>query len=391
MVKIVIVGGGYGGFKLAKSLLKKSKGLGVKVILIDKREFQVLLTALPAAIPNRNEKIVVYYEETLSKYENFEFIKGSVLAIKPKDNKVVLSDGKEIDYDHLVLGVGAEPYDLGIQGVKDNSIMFWNHEDLEKYVSKLDNFLSEGKSPKIVIVGAGPVGIELASETYNFLKSKNVNPDITIIEAKDRVMPSLSPKFSSVLHDYLNKIGVKVLLNSCASKVDNSSIHFKVNSKDEKFEFDILLWCTGVKASSSVIEIEKNSGFSFEKSKNFRILVDKYLKVKGFSNIWALGDVALPESNNSMMLAQFAVQMADSLSKNIINLIKGKKLEELKLTFKGIIVQLSHSKASLYTNNPFEVVIPPSFLGILARKFVDYNYLLSIGGKPKPYYKLVSK
>lgn len=388
-MNIVVLGGGYGGFKLVKRLLVNLRRFDVKVILIDKNEFQTLLTSLPSAISNRKKKIVVFYEETLSGYRNFEFIKGVALQIDIKENVVVLSDGRKVKYDHLVIGIGAEPNDFSIDGVKANSIMFWNHEDLEKYVMKLDDFLSQGKSPKIVIVGAGPLGIELSTETYHFLKRRNFYPNIAIIEAKDRVLPSLSPKFSHSINKYLQKIGINVFFNSCVTKVDNSYVYFNRGNLESKIEFDILLWCSGVKANSFIDQIERNSGILFERGKNGRVLVDDYLRVKGFENIWAIGDVALPESYSDIsMLAQFAVQMADSLGNNIINLAKGKELEKLKLTFKGIIVQLSSTKASLYVSKPFELVIPPSIMGVLARKFVDYSYLLSIGAKPRPYEKL---
>lgn len=102
--------------------------------------------------------------------------------------------------------------------------MFWNEEDLKEYITKLNKFITQGKSPKIIIVGAGAVGVEVASETSHFLRKNKITPDILIIEAKDRCLPTLPEKLSKPIEKYLLKNQIKLVYNSPVIKVDEKSI-----------------------------------------------------------------------------------------------------------------------------------------------------------------------
>lgn len=385
MKKIVILGGGYGGVKTAKNLLEKTKNSDtLKVILIDRKDFQCLLPSLPSAISNNGEKIIINFKDAFGKYKNFEFVKGEVEGIDFNNSNVILSDGRKIEYDHLVIAFGAQPTDFGVEGIKQYAIMFWNEEDLKEYITKLNNFINQKQSPKIVIVGAGPVGVEIASETSHLLRKKKITPDISIIEAKDRCLPTLPEKFSKSIEKYLVKNKIKLFYNSAVIKADAKKIYTK---DGKEYEYDILLWCSGVIANSIIKTIESKSGFTFEKGPQGRIIVDEYLRVKNLQNVWAVGDIAYPENQkvNPIPLAQFAVQMADNLSKNLINHIHNKKLEKLSLNFKGIVITLSKFNAGAIITKPFEIIIPPSPIGIILRKLIDFNYILSTGAKPEKY------
>lgn len=385
METIVILGGGYSGVKTAKNILERTKNNNnIKVILIDRKDFQCLLPSLPSAISNNREKIIINFKDTFGKYKNFEFIKGEIESIDFKDQKVILSNGKTVYYNHLVIAFGAQPTDFGVEGVRQHAIMFWNEEDLKEYITKLNKFITQGKSPKIIIVGAGAVGVEVASETSHFLRKNKITPDILIIEAKDRCLPTLPEKLSKPIEKYLLKNQIKLVYNSPVIKVDEKKVYSKTG---EEFEYDILLWCSGVIANSIIKSIESKSGFTFEKGPQGRIIVDEYLRVKNLHNVWAVGDIAYPKNQKvvPIPLAQFAVQMADTLSKNIINTINKKELKKLSLKFKGIVITLSKFSAGALITKPFEIVIPPSPLGIILRKVIDLNYILSTGAKPEKY------
>lgn len=384
MYNIVVLGGGYAGVKFIKNLLSKSVSKDFKIILIDRNEFQCLLPTLPSLISNRKEKVLIYFEELFGKYNNFEFVKGEIDYIDFSKNQVVLNDGKTINYEQLVLAFGVEPTDFGVEGVKENAIMFWNEKDLSSYINKINSFVLERKSPKILIIGAGPVGVEVASETSHFLRKKKLPIDIKIIEAKERCLPSLPEEFSNQIEKYLKKQGISLIYNSPVCKVDKNKVYTNNNTE---YEYDILVWCSGITANRIIDRIENKSSFKFERASQRRIKVDKYLRVKNLNNVWAIGDIAFPEEQkvNPMALAQFAIQMADVASNNVLNSLSGKNLKELSLSFKGIVIQLSKLSAGAIITTPFEITIPPSFLGVMLRKFIDFNYILSIGAKPRKY------
>lgn len=386
MYSIAVLGGGYAGVKLTKGLLNYSKNSSVKykVVLIDRNDFQCLLPSLPAAISNRLEKIIIKYEEAFGGYSNFEFVKGEIDWVNFNSKTVILADGKEVKYDHVVLCFGVQPADFGIEGVRQYSIMFWNEKDLERYMSKLKAFIEQNKSPRIVIVGAGPVGVEVASETYHYLRSKKIIPNITIIEAKDRCLPNLPAKFGKLIEKYLTKRNINLVYNSAVCKVDDKKTY---TSDNKEIEYDILLWCSGVSANRVLEQMENKAKVKFERGPQGRLVVDEFLRVKNFKDVWAVGDTAVPENQNTtpMPLAQFAVQMAEVASFNIPRSLEGKELKKLRLSFKGIVVQMSRYSAGAILKFPFEITIPPSIFGVFLRKFVDYNYILSIGAKPRRY------
>ncbi|MCX8029840.1 MAG: FAD-dependent oxidoreductase [Brevinematales bacterium] len=386
MYNIVVLGGGYAGVKLVKHLLSYANRSSVsyKVTLIDRNEFQCLLPSLPAVISNREEKVLVYYRDIFSRYSNFEFIKGDIEAVDLNCKAIILYDGREVRYDQVVFAFGVEPSDFGIEGVKSYSIMFWNERDLEKYVRKIDEFISNNKSPRIVIVGAGPIGVEVASETSHYLKTKNIKPNILILEAKDRCLPSLPPSLGRTVEYYLLRENVDIAYNSLVCKIDDKKVY---TLDGREFEYDIILWCSGVVVNSLVRRIEDKSNIKFEKGAQGRIVVDESLRVKSLDNVWAIGDIAIPENQKvvPIPLAQFAVQMADVAGFNIPRYLEGKPLKKLSLSFRGIIIQMSKFSAAAMVSRPFEIIIPPSLIGVSMRRFVDYSYIISIGAKPRKY------
>ncbi|MFN4245358.1 MAG: NAD(P)/FAD-dependent oxidoreductase [Brevinematia bacterium] len=385
MYKVVVLGGGFAGVTFSKNLLKLSKNSNnIKVHLVDVNEYQCLLPSVPSLISNKNQKILLYYSDIFRKFKNFEFTKAKVENISFEEKIIYLDNGNTINYDQLILSLGVQPYDLGIENVKENAIMFWDEKDLNKYVQKLNYFISKGISPRILIIGAGPIGVEIASETYHFLNKNKMGANILIIEAKERCLPTLDEKLSKSVEKYILNKGIKILYNSYVCGVEKDYVYCQ---DGKKYEYDILIWSVGVTANPILKKIESNSEFKFEKGQQGRIIVDEYLRVKNIQDVWAIGDIALPQNQKvfPMALAQFAIQMAEVCSTNVLNHILGKDLKKLNLSFKGIVIQLSKSHAAALLEKPFKIIIPPSYLGLMLRKLIDLNYIISVGAKPRKY------
>ena len=381
MYKVVVLGGGFAGVTFAKKILSLYKGDELKVILVDRNDYQCIMPTLPSFVFERDEIVIVDYEKIFKNCKNFSFVKGEISGVNVGKKEVYLN-GEVIKYDELVLSFGVEPNDFRIEGVKENALMFYNERDLKKYVTILDDFIKRKVSPKVLVVGAGSVGVELASQTSHLIRKYKMLPDISILEAKERCLPTLPEPLSKSVEKYLLKNNIKIFYNSCVSKVSSNVVYC---NDDKKYSYDILVWSAGVKLSSLVEKIENLSGIKFEKGAQGRILVDEYLRVKGIPNLWAIGDIAFPENQKvfPMQLAQFAIQMGSLAAQNVINSIQNKPMKKLNLSFKGIVLQFSRYKASAIIEKPFRIVIPPSILGVFIRKFVDYNYLFSLGLRVK--------
>lgn len=385
MNRVVILGGGYGGVVLTKKLLKlvSKHKLPIKVVLIDRNDYQVLLPALPKCISNPDSKVLVKFSDVFKGFgDNFEFIQGEVSGISAGSRKVVLSDTREVEYDDLVIALGAQPNDFGIQGLRENAIMFWNEKDTIKYINKLRSFTEKGVSPRIVIVGAGPVGLEVASETCYYLKKLGLTPNIRVVEAKDRALPALPEELSKTITRFLEKLGVKFEYNCPVCNVYDSNI---LSSDGRTFDYDILVWSSGVKANDITKKILDSE---VERGPQGKLVTDEFYRVSKERGIWAIGDICVNSKYGMSFtnLAQFAIQMAEYCAVNIVNKYLGKPLVPAKLTFKGIVIQLSKFKASAYIPKPFKIILSPSFIGVLLREFVDINYLINIRalGKVKP-------
>ncbi len=385
MHRVVVLGGGYGGVTFVKKLLKlvKRYNLGIKVLLVDRKDYHVLLPSLPECISSPDSKVLVKFSDIFDGFgDNFEYVKGYVRSISVSEKKVFFDDGRELEYDDVVIALGAQPNDFGVPGVRENAIMFWNEEDAVVYINKLNSFIESGVSPKIVIVGAGPIGLEVASETVGYLKKFKLTPNVKVVEAKGRVLPALPEKLSRSISKFLESRGVKFEYNCPVCNVYEGSI---LSSDGRSFEYDILVWASGIKANDVVSRI---LGSNVERGPQGKLVTDEFFRVKGANNVWAIGDSCVVERYgvNFSNLAQFAIQMSDFCATNVVNSYLGKDLVPARLVFKGIVVQMSKFRAAAYIPKPFEMIIPPSFFGVLLRKFIDFNYILSIGalGKVRP-------
>ncbi len=303
--QVVILGGGFGGLYTAKTLAKAN----VNVTLIDKRNFhlfQPLLyqvatgTLSPADISSPLRAV-------LRKSKNTQVLWGEVNDIDPKAQQVILGD-KTIPYDTLIVATGAnhsyygkdhwKPLAPGLKTVEDaieiRRRIFSAFEAAEKETDREQRraLLS------FVIVGAGPTGVELAGAiaelAYKTLKEDFRNIDtsetrILLLQGGDRILPYMAPELSEVAAVSLQKLGVVIQTNTRVINIENDIVTFKQGDEVKEIKSKTILWAAGVKASPMGKVLAERTGV--ECDRGGRVIVEPDLTIKGYKNIFVVGDL----------------------------------------------------------------------------------------------------
>jgi NADH dehydrogenase len=332
--KFVIVGGGAGGLELACKLGRK---LGPQaVMLVDSRLFHIWKPSLhevAAGTLDVHQEGLSY--QMLAHDNHFTFVYGPMLALDAQQRLLtvgaIVNNGEEIlperqiGFEKLVMAVGSTSNYFGVPGAAEHTISLNATEDAERFRLTLLKLLTLAELKKsvnaeagvdVVIIGGGATGVELAAElreasdvyaTYGFRQLKaERDVRITLLEGAPRILAPLPEKVSSAALDLLHQRAVKVVTDTRVTAIDGAS----VTAGDTVYPAQIVVWAAGIKAPDFL----KTLGLPTTKSG--QLDVDGTLAVKGFDDIYALGDCAAcvgPDGKLVPPRAQAAHQMADYL------------------------------------------------------------------------------
>ncbi|MEQ9261875.1 MAG: NAD(P)/FAD-dependent oxidoreductase [Owenweeksia sp.] len=334
--RIVIIGGGFAGLALAKAL-KKTKA---QVVLVDRHnfhQFQPLLYQV-ATSGLEPDSIVFPFRKQISDNRNTIFRYATVEQINADQNRV-LTDKGVIDYDYLVIATGTKTNFFGLSDIENGGLGMKSIQDalnirhmmiqnLEQAAITCDEH-EKDLLTNFIIVGGGPAGVEMAGALAEF--KKYVLPgdypeysseimDIYLLEAGDQLLASMSDKASEKALEYLTQLGVNVILNEAVAHYDGSMV--STNSGNKLYAKN-LIWTAGVTGSFPK-GIDKESVV-----RGNRLRVDHTLRVKGYPNIFAIGDIAAMITEKTPkgypQVAQVAMQQGKYLGKVIRNKIAGKE------------------------------------------------------------------
>jgi NADH dehydrogenase len=336
--RIVIVGCGFAGLTLAKKL----RNSGYQVVIIDKNNYhqfqplfyQVASAGLePSAISFPLRKIFQHYKD-------FFIRKGDVISIHTLNKDLITTVGT-LHYDILVLAHGARTSYFGLDQLEHCTKTMKSVADaLDLRNTILQNFEDalavatpeeRDQYMNIVVVGGGPSGVEISgalAEMRNHILPKDF-PDldcskinIYLIEANNRLLGAMSEKTSAKAAEFLNRLDIKVLTSSSVQDCDEKYV---ILSTSEKIRTNIVIWTAGIKAN--IIEGLYSNCYT----RGDRLLVDRYNRVTGCKNIYAIGDAALMTEGKypagHPQLAQVAIQQGVLLSKNLRLILKSKPME----------------------------------------------------------------
>ncbi|XP_043111897.1 apoptosis-inducing factor 2 [Puntigrus tetrazona] len=307
-VHVVIVGGGFGGIAAAQHL----KHHGVPFMLIDILDaFHHNVAALRASVQAGFAKqTFIPYKETFG----LNFLQGRVIQIDTETQTVVLDNGKQIRYSHLILCTGTSGHFPG----KHNSV-----DTYQSAIQKYENFVKViQEASAVVVVGGGTTGVELAAE----IRTEFTDKKVTLIHPREEVAdPDLLPSVKEQAKQVLLKKGVELLLGQKVTNLDDLQLNVfrkdmvvKTN-KNEQVVADLVICCTGSKINSEAYRSSLNACMT----ESGALKVNQHLQVEGFDNVYAVGDcVNLKEPK----MAYHAGLHAAVAATNIINSLTGKSL-----------------------------------------------------------------
>lgn len=359
-MKLLIIGGGFGGLRLARNLSNKP---GFEITLIDKfnfHQFQPLFYQVATAGLDASN-ISFPLRKVFHNSKNIRFRMAEVKQIDAAQNKVVTSIG-EFDYDALVIATGADTNFFGNQNLASHALpMKSTLEALQLRYKLLQNFEAAittndeqllQQLMNIVVVGGGPTGVELSgaiADMKKYVLPKDypeldfTKMKIYLLEGTGKTLSNMSEKSSAESRQYLENLGVTVLTNALLKDYDGQTITLQ----DGRIILTkMVIWAAGIKGN--VPEgIDKNLI-----ARGNRIKIDRQCKVTGSNNIFAIGDVAYMEEpawpNGHPQVAPVATQMADMIAKNLrsIEMKSNKKaLEEFVYNDKGSMATVGRNLA----------------------------------------------
>jgi NADH dehydrogenase len=355
--RIVIVGGGFGGVNLAKQL----KNAPVQVVLLDRNNyhlFQPLLYQVSTA-GLEPDSIAFPLRGIFRKQHNLVFRMAEVTGVRSEDNILETGIG-EIHYDYLVFATGSNTNFFGNKNIEDNAIgmkSLIEAVQIRNYVVKQfeESFLlqnpEEIKSKlNFVMVGGGPTGVELAgafAELRKYIMPKDYPTlpqslmNVYLIEAGPKLLASFSEKTSLQTLQALQHIGVRVMTNTGVKEYDGKTVTL---STGEVIQTQSLLWSAGVKGIP-VIGIPADVILP-----NGRIIVNELNQVKGFTNIYAIGDIAQMTNDPRFpkgypMVAQVAIQQGKNVAQNIRLSLNNKPMKGFNYKDLGSMATIGRNRA----------------------------------------------
>ncbi|REB04825.1 NAD(P)/FAD-dependent oxidoreductase [Sporosarcina sp. BI001-red] len=327
MKKLLLLGAGYGNMRILLRVLNNLPA-DVDVTLVDRTSFHSLKTEFYAlasgTVPDREVRVA------LPTHERLKVVEGEIAGIEVGEKCVLLTDGRQLDYDQLVIGLGCEDNYHDVPGADEFSYSIQTIGQSRETYKKLLN-LNGGAT--VGIVGAGLSGIELASE----LRESRSDLNIKLFDRGPRILRDFPERLSNYIQSWFEKNDVDVIANSNITKVEMNLLH----NHEEQIAVDAVVWTAGIQPTKVVRELD------VEKDKSNRIVLNQYHQVPGYEDVYVVGDIAaLPHAPSA--------QLAEGQAEQIVTVLKhtwnGETLPETmpEIKLKGFMGSLGKKQGFAY-------------------------------------------
>lgn len=352
--KIVVIGGGFAGLNICQELVNT----GVDVLLIDKQnhhQFQPLFYQVATASLEPSN-ISFPFRKVFQKADNVDFLMSEVIKIHP-ERLIVETECGKVDYDYLIIATGCTTNFFGNEDLKKYTLpMKTTQEAIEirnRILMSFEQLVIANEFEKeallnLVIVGGGATGVEL-SGAFAEMKMKVLPKDyphidfssmrVILIEGSANTLNSMSDEAKKASKRYLLELGVEVLLKTNVTNYDGSIVTL---NNGQQIKSKNVIWAAGVKGN--ILE-----GFNEEAIFQNRYITDRFNKIKGFENIYAIGDVAYMETpkypKGHPQVANVAINQGKNFAKNILRSLNNKKSIPFEYVDRGSMATVGKHKA----------------------------------------------
>ena len=356
MKQLLILGGGFGGLTLGRSLAGAAAHGELEVHIVNRDNYSLFTPMLPevsaAGIGARH--IVVPIRAAVP---HAAFHLGDVQAIDLDARRVDVihplnGTQQALGYDHLVIALGGVTSTFGVPGVAQYTIPLKTLEDAETMRNRLvamlelaDNThdpLERRRLLTFVVIGGGFTGVEAAGETADLLRNVSrfyptiggADVRIVVVEGGARLLPELPEAMGVYSAKHLRRRGVEVVLSDPVASVEEQRVTLRSGNT---IETATIVWSAGVRPAPIVEKLPLEHG------KRGAILTKADFSVPGREGVWALGDCAsTPDSNGGFFppTAQHAIREGAALAKNIRASLKGRPTQPFRYNSLGMMASL---------------------------------------------------
>lgn len=360
--RLVVIGGGFGGLNLVKKIRTKD----FQVVIFDRynyHTFQPLLYQVATA-GLEPDSVTGPLRKVIKKNKELYFRMLKVSSVDP-EKKIVKTPAGELSFDYLVIATGSRINFFNNQGIAENAFplkQITHALDLRSHIFQQFEKIEISNDEKLtremlnfVVVGAGPTGVELCGALselkYHVLPKDYPELDLSrmniyLVEGLKRVLPAMSERSSKKVHNYLEKMGVKILLETMTKDYDGQSVSL---DNGDSIPTATLVWAAGVKGNLI-------RGFPEESIEKSKYRVNEYNQVyrdpeseKAYPDIFAIGDVALLKTGKYPYgipgLAQPAIQEGKQVAGNLSRIIRKKLPAEFRYKNKGVLATIGRNRA----------------------------------------------
>jgi len=381
MPRVLIVGGGFGGLRAARGLLREP----VQIIIVDRKNhhtFQPLLYQVATAGLSPGEiaaPIRSIFRDDSNVISLLEEVQDFDLA-----HRIVKTSEQNIPYDYLVVAAGAthayfghddwEQYAPGLKTIED-ALEIRRRILLAFELAERQAVAGEATEPlNFVVVGGGPTGVELAGTLAEITRHvlsqefRSIDPKrarILLLEGGPRVLPTYTEDLSRSAEDQLRRLGVEVHTNAMVTKVEPGAVIFG----ETRMIAPVILWAAGVAASP----LGKKLGVPCDRAG--RVEVRRDLSIPGYPEVFVIGDLASLKDENGKPLpgvAPVAMQEGTFVAKTIARDMAGQAREDFKYRDKGSLATIGRAAAIAQ----FGKVHISGFVAWLAWLFIHIFFLI---------------
>ena len=360
MTRICILGGGFGGVYTALNLSRLPWAISPEIILVDKSD-RFLFTPFLYELVTREMlewEIAPTFAELLAD-TGIQFVQGLVTNIDLEAKQVEVNIGQRsvLAYDHLVLAIGGEtPMNL-VDGALEYAIPFRNLNDFYRLNSKLELLeASNCEKIRVCIAGGGSSGVELACKIADRLKARG---RVRLVDRNDKILNSSTTENRQIAELALSKRGVWTDLNTTVSQVNDREVTLNYGDGSDTLPVDIVLWTVG----SSFSKILQN--LPVEHNRQGAIATESTLQVKGYPQVFAIGDLASCIDSTASFVpatAQVAFQQSQYCAWNIWASLNQKELVPFSYIPLGEFISLGIDGATASIFGKFSIDGLPAHL-----------------------------
>lgn len=359
---IVFVGGGHAHLYSLKNADQFIRA-GADVILIGPERFHYYSGMGPGMLSRIYEPKQVRFDvQTMVESRGGRFIKGTVASINPTYKSLVLDSGEEVRYDFVSFNVGSYiPMDL-VPGAAEEAYPVKPIESLENVRQDILDRIENG-IPKILVIGAGPAGVELAGNIWRLVNEHNRNAEIILASSRDDVLPNLSEKVRSLAHESLVGRGIRIVPNFRAASINKGSV---LSQSGDTIAYDIAVLTIGIMPK----QIFNTSGL--ETAADGSLMVNNYLQSTSHPEVFGGGDCITVKKRHLDRVGVYAVREAPVIFNNLMACLKQEPIKEFSPQQQYLLIFNLGDGNGIFVRHPFVIKAKWAFT---LKDYIDRRFM----------------